>query len=318
MRAKSKIWMMTAAVAVLAMTSSCSSVGRQARPDGPLPDSAYSSMGTGTVYLLVGKPGSGNVWQIDLKTRHSQQITHNPSEYGVSWISASVAGLALADARSGIDNISIYRDHQSRDLAGHGGTPAISATGLVAYVEVPNVVSHNGPQSWRIGTTASAGGGQTRVLYQQDQPDLGVLAYGPNGDLAVISGPGPHAGQATTPQVVVLGSDGTVKNRIDPKMGDIGFLAWNDKAKRIAVGSLSGHEELIDPTSGAETALPTNWTPQCWGPDGQDLLVTQQDRLGIWRASNPGQIINLGTLSGNEPLTGCSWLATPAANTGGR
>jgi hypothetical protein len=251
MGTKGKIWMMTTVLAVLAMTSSCSGAGRKENPVGPLPGSAYSVMSSGTAYLLIGKPGSGNVWQVDLKTHHSQQLTNNPSEYGISWISASSAGLAAADASTGVDNISIYRSRRLYNLAGYGGSPAISMAGSVAYIEVPDVVSHSGPQTWRIGVTSSSGG-STRVLYQQDQPDLGALAYGPNDDLAVISAPGPHAGQPATTEVLVLSANGNIKKRVRPLIGDIGFLAWNDKAPGIAVGGLSGDEELINPADSSD------------------------------------------------------------------
>lgn len=315
MKTTNSTWMvLVTLVAALVVTSSCAGSGRQEAPDGPIPDSAYSAMGNGTVYLLIGDPGSGNVWQVDLHNHRNVQLTHNRNAFGVSWLSASTAGLTLADASSGVDMVSVYRNNQARNLAGYGGAPAISATGAVAYIEVPDVVNQAVPQPWRIGVIPIAGG-TSRVLYQQDSPDLGALAYGPDGQLAAISAPGPRNGQGSTPEVLVLSPDGTVKARVSPNIGEVGFLAWNDKAPGIAIGGLSGHSELINPTSGTQTALPNNWTPQCWSPDGTSLIVTQQDHIGIWRTAAPTRVDDLGPMPTKLPLTGCSWLTTPAANT---
>src|ERR1019366_7368541 len=92
----------------------------------PSPTAIFEKLKSGTLYLILGDPGSGVVWRVDLASGRSDQLTHPEPQYGASTLSASPAGLVLADASSGIDVVSVYRAGKSIDLAGHGGTPAIS------------------------------------------------------------------------------------------------------------------------------------------------------------------------------------------------
>lgn len=292
-----------AALAVLLVATACTTqLTDRPSQDGPLPDTAYPAMTSGTIYLLVGKPASGNVWRVDLPSRASAQLTHNRAGFGISWLSASAAGLVLADAASGIDDVSVYRDHRSTDLAGHGVTPVISPTGSVAYVPVPDTGA-----SWSV-VERPASGGSAQIRYQQGSPDLGALAFGPDNQLAVISGP-----SSAGADVLVFTGNTTQPRTIDPGISTIGFLVWGAKAPGIAVGDLAGYGELIDPGSNVITPLPGHWTPECWSPDGSRLVVSQGDRLGIWQLAASERVDDLGVMSGAAPLTGCSWLTGPAA-----
>lgn len=291
-------------------------------------------MRDGSLYLLVGPPGSGNVWRLDLAAKSARQLTHNNNQDGVSWIAASPAGLVLADAATGVDVVSVYKGNKSQPLAGHGGTPAISPSGQVAFIEVPDVVGNTGPQQWRIAVVTAPG--QTpETYYEQPGPDMGALAWGPQNQLAVISAPGPRADPTTSaepnvansaspagspaaasaaPAVLILDAHGKIESRITPSFAAIGFLAWSPAAPALAVGGITGQSELVDVSNGHTTALPAGWTPECWSPDGQSLVVTRGNDLGVVRIASPHSVHTVETMTPDAPVTGCSWLSVPAAS----
>jgi hypothetical protein len=293
----------------LVTLASCTERGRPAEPDAPVPAGLASALRGETAYLLIGPPGSANVWRVDAAHPKGEQLTDNKGAFGVSWISASPAGLVLADARSSIDVVSVYRDHASQPLpAGHGGTPSVNADGQIAFVQVPDVVNRTGPQTFRISVT-STGGEPPQVRYQQ-ATDMGALAWGPGNQLAVISAPGPRKGQGR-PEVLVINGSGTVMTRLRPSIGEIGFLSWNAAAPGIAVGGMTDRSEIVT-TDGRETPLPRGWRPLCWSPDGSKLLVGRDTEAGVWRPGASDRVDSLGKTGGSGPLLGCAWLTRPA------
>lgn len=279
------------------------------------PTALFEKLKSGTLYVILGDPGSGAVWRVDLASGRSDQLTHPEPQYGASSLSASRAGLVLADASSGIDVVSVYRAGKSIDLAGHGGPPVISPDGTVAYVQIPDFVNGTGPQSWRIAVMPVAGG-QAHTLYEQSGPDLQAvdlssLAWGPGGRLAAVSAGGPRNGLGT-PEVLILNGNGQVETRVRPMVGEVGQVVWNPNAPGVAVAGWSGKNELIG-VNGQETALLSDWTPMCWSPSGADLLVTHGLSVGVWHATTPGQVEELGSMPSTMMVGDCSWTDAPAA-----
>jgi hypothetical protein len=303
---------------VLVLTlASCTGGRDPARLDSPIPPGLASALQGGTAYLLIGQPASANVWQADHAHPSGERLTANPPGLGISWLSASAAGLALADARTSVDVVSSYRDHRVQPLpAGHGAAPEISPTGTIAYIGIPGSASGHGPDTWRVELT-SAYGGPSRILYQQPAPDLAPMAWGPDGQLAVVSSP-----CQGTSEILILDPGGQVRDRLRAHLASFCFLAWNARAPGLAIGSNPGlaltgtgaHAEMLA-TSGKQTMIPPGWLPMCWSPDGTTLLVAHGSAIGLWHPRAPSRISPLGSTGHYGPLNGCSWLAVPAAGT---
>ena len=287
-----------------ATTSASSSLALALRP-----------LGQGSIYLVLGDPGSGAIWRVDIGQKRAQQLTHPQPQYGVSWLDASPAGLVASDASSGVDVTAVYRDGRMVPVAGHGYTPAISPEGDVAYVFIPDIVGGTGPQEWRIMLIPQAGGPE-RVLYSQSAPDLNTvdmvdLQWGPSNRLAVISAPGDRNGSGGTPKVLVLGADGKVEQSIQPAFGDIASIAWGGNAPGIAVAGMT--QSVLVALDGRQVAIPRTWWPMCWSPKGDALLMRRDGlHLGLWRPANPSEVEALPPLPPEMNMGGCSWLEAPA------
>jgi hypothetical protein len=301
---------------VLAVTS-CTTQ-HPGRQQSPIPAGLLTTLRGGTVYLLIGPPASANLWLADHAHPAGERLTANPPGLGISWASASAAGLALADARTSVDVVSSYHDHRVQPLpAAQGGSvPAINPSGAIAYIGIPGAASGHGPDTWRVELTA-AHGSPSRTLYQQPRPDLGAMAWGPDDQLAVVS-----SSCHGTSQILILDSRGRVRTRLHADLASFCFLAWNTSAPGLAIGSNPGlaltgtgaRAEMLT-TSGKQTMIPPGWLPMCWNPDGTTLLVAHGSTIGLWRPNAPAHISPLGTTGRFGPLNGCSWLPRPAAGT---
>lgn len=290
----------------------------------------FDNLRGGVLYGLIGPIGSGNVWMLDLDKRVATQLTHNPEQYGISNFDASPAGLVLGDAASGIDMVTVYRDSRAEDIVPGGlnaGDPAISSTGDVAFVGIPDDDPHTN-DSWQI-LTMPVDGGVPELLYEQRGPDLSVLdlgglAWGSDGRLAVVSAPGERFGKGT-PELLVIDESGNVELRVRAaSVREFNFVAWNQRAPGIAIGNVAGDAALVG-LDGNESPLVQGWAPQCWAPDGSALLVTQQEyfglalvgqvKVGIWRPQHADRVDQIVEMPLYSALWGCSWLDTAAAHT---
>jgi hypothetical protein len=302
-------------IATLITVSACDDIstkGQAANP--PFPSNAYDKLHDGTLYLLVGDPGSGNLWQIDISTHIARKVTNNRSSYGVSWISASPAGVVMADASKGVDELATLQAGVVKTLPeGHVFTPAISQDGNIAYIQIPDTVNHIGPDTWRL-TLRPTSGHSDQILYQQAAPELGSLAWGANGQVATVSAPG-HTYGKNTPELLVIDPTGKIAHRLRPDIGDLGIIAWTANAPGIAVTGIAGTSEIIT-IDGKETKLPNGWAPGCWSPDGTALLVIRNKELGLWHSATPTQVDDLGAMSAGT-VQQCSWLSKAAAGTSG-
>ncbi|HEV2376483.1 MAG TPA: hypothetical protein VGS19_30460 [Streptosporangiaceae bacterium] len=308
--------------ALVAALASCTGQGHAAAPRprvAPVLARLLAAMGDTTMYLLAGPEASANVYMLNHANPQGLRLTSNPSGFGISWISASPAGLLLGDARTSIDVTSIYRDHRSQPLpAGQTGAGAISPTGTIAYAAIPGNASGTGASTWRIELT-TANGASSRVVYRQPAPDLGLMAWGSGNQLAVIS-----SACHGRSQVLILDSSGRVRARLNPSLATTTFclLAWNTRAPGLAIGYHPGLDitgtgvasELIT-LSGHQTLMPYGWLPMCWSPDGTSLLVARGLTIGLWHLNDPAQVRVLGSTGRAGPLSGCAWLTKPAVGT---
>ena len=293
------------AVALLLAVASCTDRGEVRRAAGTLlPASAYQKLSGGKLYLLLGQPSSGNVWRVDISTKRDRQITHNPQGFGVSWISGSSAGVVLADARRGVDELAeLHGDTVVPRPEGHTVTPAINEDGQIAFVQIPDIVNKSEPQNYRIAIT-SDNGIQPHSIYGQPLP-LAALAWGPDRKLAFISIP-EGMQPRVPPELLVLDADGQVSQRLHPRVTALSAPVWSPAAPAIAVNGSNGSSEVIFRDL-REIALPAGWLAGCWNPQGTVLLLTKNDRIGLWRPTRPKGFQELGRVR-TGPVTGCSWV----------
>src|SRR5579859_7379916 len=145
-----KVRVRTALAAISALLTAgllgCSGYAPQNGPGPPVPAPTLRRLPAGIFYVLAGRPNiySANIWEI---TRSGQQVqlTHNRVGYGVSWFSASRAGVVMADASNGADELARLTAHGAQWLpAGHtrqpeigGQTPQIADDGEITYIVPP-------------------------------------------------------------------------------------------------------------------------------------------------------------------------------------
>jgi hypothetical protein len=262
------------AIATCALLTSACSAGTTA----PTRDSHAGVHVTGltgqTLYLLVGPAAfSANVWRVPLAGGSPSQITHNREQFGVSWLSASPAGVVVADARTGIDNLGVLKANTVSLLPdGHVGGPAISDTGQIAYVRPPEVVNPTGPAFFTLEVKPSLDR-QSAVLYEQRAPALGNPVWIANGAIAVSSGePAPAGRPASSGDVLILDGNGRVLARWTLRGIAAPFaLVGRQSARSIAAVGFDNTALLLDPATGAQSPLPGHWRPLCWSPDGMTL-----------------------------------------------
>jgi hypothetical protein len=275
-----------------------------------LPSEVKAELEQGYFYALAGNPSSANVWEIDLATSVSRQITTNPENYGVSWMSASLKGVVLADARTGVDVLARFSEGRIVPLReGHAGAPVIAESGQITYVAIPNRVRQNGPQDFRL-MLKNGVNDDARVLYEQEL-DLGGSAWGPENQVAVVSAPGVRNGNGASDIVVLDASTSSVVRRLRPDVRAYGQVVWTASAPVIAVAAVDGQSKAIG-LDGTQTTIPDGWSPRCWSPAGDKLIVARGANVGVWRPTDPGQVRDLGA-SPVAPLLNCSWLSGRAA-----
>jgi hypothetical protein len=284
----------------------------------PGPLAFFGKLRSGTLYLVLGAPGSGAVWEVDLATGRSEQLTHPRSQYGVSSLSASSAGLVLADASSGQDVVSAYRDGRSVDIGGWGSDPDISPDGQVAYDTAPVDSSTTDRAPWDLEVVPVTGG-HPRTLYElpgMGNPNVWIgQVWGPGGQLAVLEELG-----ADSSEVVFLSPDGRAERKVRPVVGYTQVILWGPDVPDVVDRALNGGEELIAP-DGEQTrlGLPANWVSRCLSPDGEEAIVTDARddgfRVGVWHVGTSSHVQVLGILPSTMGINNCAWTSAPVPGT---
>jgi hypothetical protein len=278
----------------------------------PLPAATMRRLPAGVFYLLAGPaPASLNVWEVTAATG-ARQLTHNPLGYGISSFAASAAGIILADARHGADNLARWGTHGAVWLhpAGqpqaliHGEGPGISDSGDIAY-ETPPAPGDKYFQVWvQHGFT-----GRPRVVYRH-RFDIGGPEFGPRGQI-VVSGPvGPWL-SGHKPQEVLL-SPSRKPRILKTGFSQLGYpTAWAPHAPALAVASWQHTAKVFYP-SGRQAPLPPGWQPLTWDSNGTQLLMRSHSLLGTWSPKQPHSVTVIGSINQRYLLIQASWLAKQA------
>jgi hypothetical protein len=314
---RSRLRAAVVAAVVMMVAGSCSTgpsrSAAESQPgqgSGVIPLTTARQLPSGTFYVLAGPaPISYNLWEVS-NAGLERQLTHNRPGYGISTFGASSAGIVLADAASGVDELSVMTAHGPHMLGDvHAGGPVISSTGLIAYAEPPLPPAAPGYSV----DVESLRGGRATTLYAQARP-LGVVGWGPDGALLLFSNPDPIGPGAGAAGLLVVSRSGHV-SRVQTGPGSVDFAVWGEHAPAIAVYLADRRTELVRPGK-PPVDLPAGWLPQSWSPSGNDLLMATDPtgggpaEVGLWQSDQPGAITPLGPApSGSFDIV---WLAAPA------
>jgi hypothetical protein len=275
---------------------------------GPMPTATIRHLPPGVFYLLAGRRlATLQVWQIGPGGRETQ-LTHNPPGFAISALAASRAGIILADARYGVDDLARWTRHGASWIRPphtpgsfiHGEAPDIRDDGQIVYETPPAGRGAKGNQDFAIWVRRSFTGSQ-RIVYQR-RAEPGNPVFGPHGEIAIVR----HR------VAVIISSTG--KMRTLHFGAELGFYVpvWRDSAPALAV-NFAGHTaaEFFFP-SGRREQLPGGWHPLAWSPAGGELLMQSVTSLGIWSVSVPRQVAVIGKISPEFQIIEASWLRRKA------
>lgn len=299
---------------------------------GPrLPSLSVHGAGEGTIWLLAGpEPISANVFRIAAGTGQVRQVTSNPKGHGISWLSASKAGVVVADARTGTDRVGMLSQtgqvtpiHTGDPDTTRAFTPALAPDGTVAFARavyplesgVPMVPGSSSgsvaPSPGRVApvwelVVAPPGSGPVTVVHHGDT-DVAAPAWGPGMALAFVESPGTHD-PGVRPQVLIQRDRSAPVVRFDVALDKVGSLAWGPhEAVPLAVTDGERATVLLDLETRTQRRLPAGWVGLCWSPHGRQLLVARGADLGLVAADKPTQVVEVGRLDVGSAF-GCGWV----------
>lgn len=112
---------------------------------------------------------------------------------------------------------------------------------------------------------------ELRTAAFADNKTLGVLTWGPDGQVAVIEGTAPEPGvPGRVTGIVVIASDGS-ERILGPPVSEFGTITWAP-SEWMALADQEKGTVFLHPDTGEQVQLP-GWLPLTWSPDGQRLLV---------------------------------------------
>jgi len=217
----------------------------------PLPASTARQLPNGAFYLLAGRDlGSLNVWEV---TPDGQErlLTQGRPGYGIDGFAASRAGIILAEAAGGVDNLARLTSHGPAWLRPHGGggaplrgsSPDIRGNGTIGYVTPPgNAGGHGTPADFAIWIRRSFTG-PAGVLLRQPRALDGPV-FGPGGGVAVegwVGQPG-----KLQPGIIIYGH-GRVRRLGIGVPAIPSLVAWGEHAPALALAFPANDAELLFP-----------------------------------------------------------------------
>lgn len=224
----------------------------------------------GTLYLLAGPVlVDADVYEVHGTFTGSRRVTYSKS-FGFDGVDARYGRVILSDGRTGVSSIRLLLTKGALarlgpPLAGYGYSPALGPGGRFSYA----AFSSNANTIF----VARLGHRGTRAVLRAHATTTDS-AWSPSGRLAVLVGNGRNAHITIG---VGTASARIVRPRLPGLVGLIGGGRGGMMAlyARGAIGLLQWDGRL--------RAVRTAWTPDCFSPDGRDVLVTSPDRsrLGL-------------------------------------
>ena len=280
----------------------------------PLPASTARQLPDGAFYLLAGRDlGSLNVWEVTPDGRE-RRLTRGRPGCGIDGFAASRAGIILAEAAGGVDNLARLTSHGPAWLRPHGdggallrgSSPDIRGNGTIGYVTPPGKSDHGARAEFAIWIRHSFTE-QAGILLRQRRALDGPV-FGPDGRVAVEGWVGPTGKRR--PGIIIYGA-GPVRRLSIGVSAIPSLVAWGEHAPALALAFPAHSAELLFP-GGHRQPLPAGWQPLAWNPAGTQLLMQSQTALGIWSRSAPGQVTPIGRISPGAQILEAAWLAQKA------
>lgn len=256
----------------------------------------------GSLYLLTGaEPYSANLFEVALPSGPLRQLTDNPPAYGISSFSASRAGIALATAENGWDQLRVIAAGRSAMWGDDGASvPSIDARGRVLAAR---------PSDTGYAIELYAAGEPRRVLLPNDERSPAAV-WGPGGSV-LVAAPG-ERGVAGPTRIEVRDDRGRLVRDVGRPGGFFGLLANPYPDRQPVTGVRPGREHggfVLAADLASAVEVPRGWQIGCWNPPGTALLVVRGRRVGLWRPARPDEVRSIGTSS--VPVLACSWLREP-------
>lgn len=262
----------------------------------PLSAAVARRLPAGYFYFLVGSnsnPGSGNLWQVT-RSGQQKQLTHNKPGYGISSFGASPAGIVMADAARGDDQIARVTRKGVQFLKGRmrGSDPGISNTGAIFYDTPP---LGKGQPDFELITRKSFTA-PPRVLYRQASSMISA-SWGPGRKIAVLSGTHPPHTTGGRPRLLIVSPQGVAKIRPDGVGASLSNATWGPNVANIAITTWAGSGVVLE--RGHKVKLPARWFPASWNEAGTKLLVFKMGTpasIGVWSPAKPHTVQWIGAL----------------------
>lgn len=292
------------ATLVLAWVGAVGCDDERAAPAPPEPDPVrlevdWRNVGSvGHLYLQVNTDGAQHyeVVRVDLATGHATQLTDVPGPFGVSTFSVSRAGLVVAQAPHGVDEIALMTSdgHLEPVPQARGSSPDISNRGDVAALRPV------GKRSWEL------------MLHERGAATWRRLGPGPMArvawlDPSTLAVFGTRDGRTTWRAITT--EDGRIGPRQEVAPGryvpaDYGV---RDNGRPLLLLGDRGEPALLwAPGRPPERLPPASRRASCLSPDGTRALLTGGRDLAVLSIET-GEVRSVG--DPGRHVLGCAWVA---------
>jgi hypothetical protein len=297
-------------LAALTSTGVRAAASPQVAAGGPFSPSTLLGLPAGTIYVAAGPSAiSLNLWS-ETRGGASRELTHNPVLYGISNFSASAAGIVMADAISGTDEMERLTSRGAIPISyggqGHGDDPQISSSGEIAFVTIPyGAVNH-----FRIGEKRSFGASPQWKYTAPGLTALGSLAWEPNGSIAFIDNPHEPSVGGPPPQLAETSPSGIrylSSTHVDPR-----YLVWGPRQGEFVITTWPGESLVREVSTGSYVTVAKGWQPLCFNPSGTSMLAVDGRRVGLIEVNRANRVTPIGVSPADETIQACQWLLGPA------
>jgi hypothetical protein len=257
----------------------------------------------GVWYVLAGpNDQSANLWRLSRSAGQTEMTHNNKKDDGIDAISATEAGIVVANAASGQDTLDhVTRRGLEKIPGGHGYVPIITKDGRVMFA-VPDSPTYYIKSDI---TTES----KSRTVYSQRQL-IGTIQSGPKDEIVFDSNP--HLPGPGGPQQV-REVTGVHQYRVIPTgVSDPSNVSWSADAVGLAIDSYTKRGVVVMSRSHLRWSIPRGWQSVSWSPNGRELVVLRGRQIGVWPPGHAQQVHVVGSVPPGTTLIQASWLQTPA------
>lgn len=267
-----------------------------------------TSLPTGTFYLLAGpKSGwSNNVWQVTGSGGKQAELTHTRPNYGIDALAGSHAGIAVANASTGTDEVDRLTKHGMIPMpGGHGDPWVVTAAGAVYLVSFDQDGSR-----LEVDKTFTS---KPSLMFQQ-KDTIGAVAQGPGSRIVFQSFP-----------VTLVGHHGPIYEvremlgrrrwrALDAHIPDPQVPIWSPNAIGLSINSrkMASVRGIVLEHGDHYRRMPLGWRSLAWSPNGRLLLLQKGQLLGLWNPLTHNAVRIVARTTGDSVVDRAVWLSSPA------